>query len=66
MVWTQLVAGLVQQGAPGEAFVRDGQPALGGGQAVRHVLEKLEPSSTTLSGQIQSTAWVKVVELKKT
>ena len=33
---------------------------------MRCVLEKLVSSSTTLSGQIQSTARVKVVEVKKT
>ena len=59
----------VQQGAPGKAVVRDGQPALArgqAGQAVHRVLEKLEASSTTLRGHIQSTARVKVVEVKKT
>ena len=59
----------VQHVAPGQVVVQDGQPALAGGQTgptVRRVLEKLESSSTTLSGQIQSTVWVKVVEVKKT
>ena len=55
----------VQQGAPGEAVVRDSQLALAGGQAVRRMLDKLDSSSTKLSGQIQSTAGMKVVEPRK-
>ena len=66
MTETQLVAGAVTK--EHRAVVRDGQPALAGGQAgkaVRRVLEKLESFTTMLSGQIQSTARVKVVEERK-
>ena len=69
MRWFESTSGRgAQQGAPGEAVVRDGQPALDGGQAgqaVHRVLEKLESSSTTLRGQMQSTARVKEVEPRK-